>query len=120
EDNQQALFTQAPQAQLVYTMRQDNPAMWDADLALAIAHGLAAYIAAPLTAKMERIDFALQTANNALIEARLSAANQDMEYFDTIPDWIAARGYGDVAPNQRYIFPNGQLLSPPAGWKSHK
>lgn len=120
DDSRQAIMTNTNDAVLTYTMRQTRVGAWESDLQMAIAHGLAAYICGPLSGQIERIDYALQLANNKIMEARLNAANQDMQRYDSTPEWFTARGYGDNAERTRFIFPLGDLLAPPAGWKSFK
>ena len=120
EDDRPAIMTNEPNAVLTYTMRQTRVGLWEADLQLAIAHGLAAYICSPLNAKTERIDFAIQMANQKIMQARINAANQDMRQYDTSPEWFTARGYGEPQDRRRFVFPYGELLAPPIGWRAYK
>lgn len=106
-----AILTNSDRAVMVYTFRQANVGMWDSDLAMAVAHALASYICAPINGDMDRINYALQTANMAIIEARENAANQDMYRLDTLPEWFDQRGYGGTAQHTRFVAPYGQLLT---------
>jgi hypothetical protein len=106
-----ALMASTEQAVLCYTKRQDNPTLWDGQLGLAIAYSLAAHIGMPLHAKAQRVNNAIQIANQKIMEARVSAANSEVNSYETIPDWIAARGYAGSAPDARYYFPMGPSLS---------
>lgn len=106
------LMTNTSSAILAYTYRSTNPAMWSSQLYMAIAYGLAANICMPLTGKASRAQMLVEKANDLIIAARETAANLDNEVFESIPDWIAARGYsGYTTPGQRYFYPYGSLLA---------
>lgn len=94
---------------LVYTRRNELVGSWENELQMAIAYGLAANIVMPLTGKPQRAQALVQQANDLILTARIAAANEDNEPFETIPDWISARGYC-VPVSTRYYFPMGSLL----------
>lgn len=109
--NQPAIYSNTEQMILFYTKREENVALWDAQLLMAISYGLAAHIAMPLYGKPSRARNAAEQANSLITEARISNANLENNQIDTIPDWIAARGYAGSAPDVRYYFPFGPMIS---------
>lgn len=106
-----AIFTQTESAILFYTLRQVNVSLWSPDLKMAIAQALAAYIAMPLHGKASRAAQAQQQANNLILSARETMANEDWNTLDVVPDWLAARGYAGTYPQTRYLYPYGPLIS---------
>lgn len=96
---------------LVYTFRQEQIPMWSPELRMAIMQALAAYICVPLTGKHSRAKTLIENANNLIIAARETAANTGTEQFESLPDWIAARGFSDAANQSRYFYPYGALLA---------
>lgn len=106
-----ALMTQTESALLVYTRDDIVPALWEADLAMAIVMGLAAAISMPLHGKAVRAKNAEEKANTLILQARTNDANQQENQLDTIPDWIAARGSSFTNPSSRFFYPYGPLIS---------
>lgn len=109
--NTSAIVTDTEAAILTYTFRQTNPNMWDISLRMAIINALAAVITMPLTGKLQRAKWNAEQANNAIIAARVDAANTNENQVETLPDWITARGYGGVIPSYRYVYPYGPLVA---------
>lgn len=110
-DNTAAIMTNTEQAILVYSKRQENIDNFDPELLMAIAYATAAYIARPLTGKRDMASDAQGQANSLITQARLSAANAEETEHESIPEWITARGYGNVAPATRFFYPFGRLIS---------
>jgi hypothetical protein len=77
---------------------------------MAIVYGLAANIAMPLTGKPSRAKALAERANELITMARVSAANSNNEFYESVPDWIAARGFTGYN-TQRYFHPYGSMLS---------
>lgn len=96
---------------LIYTFRQTLISMWSQSLQMAIVYGMAANICTPLTGKTSRAKLLLESANNLIISAREAAANTNDERLDSLPEWIAARGYNDQSSRSRYFYPFGALLT---------
>lgn len=96
---------------LTYTKLQATTGLWDDGLDSAVTFALAAHICMPLTGKTSRVDLLLQQANNRVIDARLQDANASDVQFDTVPDWISARGYAGSSPSSRFIYPYGPMIS---------
>lgn len=109
DDGTQVINTNDPAPVLFYTFRQDVPLRWEPSLGMAIAYGLGANIAMPMTGKAQRAASVLEKANSLILMARVEAANEGMNFYETIPDWIAARGYSNPG-DSRYYYPFGPLL----------
>lgn len=110
-DENRALMTNGESPILIYTFRHTKPAFWGQELQMAIMYGLAAAACVPLTGKTSRAKLLLEQANQAIIAARETAANLSTERFESLPDWISARGFSDGALQSRYFYPFGSLLS---------
>lgn len=109
-DGQRALHSNTESAILAYTSRLENVALWDSELQMAIVYGLAAHICMPISGKTSRAKVLAEKANELITAARVSAANSNNESYESVPDWIVARGFNH-APAQRYFHPYGSLLS---------
>ena len=107
---QRALHSNTEDAILAYTSRLENIALWDAELQMAIVYGLAANICMPLSGKPSRAKMLADKANELIMHARVSAANASNESYESVPDWIAARGF-NFSTSQRYFHPYGNMLS---------
>lgn len=106
-----ALMTNIENPILVYTWRQTKVSFWSAELQMAVMYGLAGSICISLTGKTSRAKLLIEQANDRIISARESAANMNSERFDSLPDWITARGFTDGGNVSRYVYPFGSLLS---------
>lgn len=111
--HQFAIFTDTSDVILSYTADVTDLSLWDADLYMAVAYGLAAHIAMPVTGKASRTDFVLSVANEKITQARITSANEEERHRDSLPEWITARGYSGGAGADRYIHPYGNLLVMP-------
>lgn len=109
-DNTKVLNTNNPAPILAYTKRNYTVASWESALQMAIAFGLAANIAMPLTGKAQRANLLISQANDLIITARTEAANQGFDGHESIPDWISARGYANPG-DERFYYPFGTLLT---------
>lgn len=95
---------------LRYTAVQENIALWSNNLLMAIVYGLAGHIAQPLSGKRSLAADRVAQANELILAARVNSANQPQQTFESIPDWITARGYANNA-QQQYFYPTGGLLN---------
>lgn len=109
-NGQRALHSNTEDAILAYTSRLENMTLWDAGLQMAIVYGLAANICMPLSGKTSRAKTLADKANELVIAARVAAANSNNESYESIPDWIVARGFNH-SPQTRYFHPYGELLT---------
>jgi hypothetical protein len=105
------MFTHETVPTFIYTKKQTVPPAWDADLYWAVVHGLAAYIAKPLSGKVSTARDELQIANMAILQAQVRNANLDTAEYDSMPDWLIARGAVTTTTPSRFIYQNGPLLS---------
>lgn len=108
--DQRALHSNTKDAILAYTSRLENIALWDSELQMAIVYALAANICMPITGKPSRAKMLADKANELIMNARVSAANMSNESYESIPDWITARGFNQQT-STRYFHPYGSLLS---------
>lgn len=111
----QAIFTNVEDAVLCYTADRTDPSLWDNALYMAVVHALAGYIAIPVSGKRDRSRDLLDAANKAIAEARADTANAMERKYDTIPDWIASRGYSGGIASTRYIADYGPLFATVGG-----
>lgn len=108
QDSRTFIHSNMEKAVLVYSVDQTDISQWDPLQMSAIVYGLAARISGPLTGKNSVIQKNLRLANDALETAAASAAditqNDDVKH---VPPELAARGFGDAVPNNRYYYPLG-------------
>lgn len=110
-NSQQVISCHSDVPILVYTSRID-PAQMEHELFMAIVSALAAAICSPLSGQTTKARLLLQEANKAIEEARVSTANLAQQTTNSIPDFIAARGYGSSsASTLNYVYPFGSFLS---------
>lgn len=108
--NQQVLMTNTEQALLYYTFDQQQISMWDPDLYLSIAYGIAAAIAQPLSGKPGLTRTAQQMANAIILTAREIAANESYEPLEGLSPSLQVRG-AIASPVLPYVYPNGPTLA---------
>lgn len=109
DKDQRVIYTNDPEPILCYTKRQERVDVWDADLQAAVAYALAAHICMKLTGSNDKVRLVTAQAIDKILAARSAAANAPNMDFETIPEWIAARGFGGTAPVSRYIFPSAEF-----------
>ncbi len=95
---------------LCYTKRQTDISLWDPQLQLAVALALASFISGPLRAKPGVDNKTREQANQLILEARVNTANSEQQDYETLPEWITARGFGGAA-SSRFFWPTGPLIS---------
>jgi hypothetical protein len=105
-----AILSSTENAILAYTAKDPPINLWDADLFIAVASGVAARIARPLSGKGSLEKKAIDQANEAISRARMQNANQSEMQFETLPDWLTARGISAPPLPSRYIYPSGPFL----------
>lgn len=95
---------------LCYTYDQTNPVKWEPDLYKAMAYALASQIAMPITGKPKKTELIFGVANQIILEARASTANEMHMRQTQLPEQLQARGYLTTysAP---YVYPYGSLLT---------
>lgn len=110
-DGSVGIMSQTENAVMTFTKRVEQPQAWDTDLYFSVVYGLAAFITRPLNGMPELAATNREIANGIITTARVNAANTDVNMYETIPDWIAARGYSGNAPSTRFIYPSGSMLT---------
>ena len=91
----QVILTNLSQAQLVYTVNQPNPQIWDSEFQQAMVSTLAAFLAPALTLSMQLMNMQVKLAEKYIMDARVRDGNEGSTVQDHIPDWIQARNSGD-------------------------
>jgi len=86
------ILTNTIQALGCYTARIVDPNIWPAEFYNAFATALAAFIAFPISGKLDLKTNLLQEANGMIIEARRTDGNEGITNQDVVPDWIRVRG----------------------------
>jgi len=86
------ILTNTTQALGCYTARIDDPNVWPAEFYNCFATALAAFLAFPISGKLDLKTNLLQEANGMIIEARRTDGNEGITNQDVIPDWIRVRG----------------------------
>lgn len=110
-NNAPMLLTNSEMPVLTYTKRTELPAMWDVDLYNSIVMALAAAICVPLAGKVDRARNLLQEADRAVLNARVQNGNTNSMQQDSMPDWLIARGAGQMSSYSQYIYQYGPLFS---------
>lgn len=113
QDNKRVIYTDMEQAILVYTKKETVLSLYDPALFMALSHALGAYICQGLTGKNQKAQAQLQQANSIIMQARADTANEMQRVFDSVPEWISARGYTGAVVVDRFVYPYGPLLIAP-------
>lgn len=86
------ILTNQSQAQLVYTVNQPNPIIWDSLFQEGMVSALAAYFVPALSLNMPLMQAAVGRAEKMIAQARTADGNEGVTVMDHVPDWIRARG----------------------------
>lgn len=105
--------TPAPFA-LHYLSRSDEVETWDSALYEAVLNYLAAHLAIFRTGDANLAQLYYLRSKEISDQAGADFANQSEEYYESIPSWIAARGYSGIGERTRFFYPF-QSLSPVVG-----
>lgn len=90
----QIILTDQSQAQLVYTVNQPNPQIWDSAFQSAMVASLAAYLVPALALNMTLMQMQIKIAESIINQARVRDGDEGTTSQDHIPDWIRARNAG--------------------------
>lgn len=95
------------QAQLVYTVNQPNPSIWDSQFQAAFVAALAAFLAPALTMSASLMQGQAALAERAIGEARAADGNEGSHSQNREADWIQARtgGFGGANLLGNYGYP---------------
>lgn len=91
-------------ANAVYTMDVTDTTMFDALFDSALVAALAALLVVPLSGDRSLINTLNSSAESAIRQARAADGNESITQFNSVPDWIEARGSGFLGP---YGIPGG-------------
>lgn len=108
-DNIPIVLTNQSQAQLVYTVNQPNPQLWDSMFQGAMVASLAAYLVPALNLNMTLMQIQVKIAENIISQARVRDGDEGTTSQDHIPDFIRARDVG--------AGPYGSYGSTYGGWQ---
>lgn len=107
------LLTNEPNAQLVYTGRMSNPAVYDPSFVDAFAPVLGSKLAIPLTGDKATRQQQIQIAQGLLNAAQVANGNEGLTIIDHQPDWMEVRGFaGDWMPGGDCWFNAPVALTP--------
>lgn len=115
-DKSQVLCSNTPDAILAYTTSDVEPGMFGPGLGMAMTYALASHICMPLSGKVTRAKQMVDQANNFIMAAREDAGNSQNDTYESVPDWLAVRGFANTHVNAaKFIYPYGNLLTVSAG-----
>lgn len=91
------------QAQVVYTVNQPNPVVWDSLFEAAMVASLAAYLVPALSLNIQLMQMSIRTAEQAITNARVRDGDEGVTSVNRNAQWMQARlasgyawdGYGD-------------------------
>lgn len=107
--DQRVIYTNDTAPILCYTRRLTRVDLMDSDLQAALGFALGAHICMKLTGSHDKVQLVTAQAIDKILSARQSAANASNFSFESVPEWLAARGYGGVAPVQPYLYPSAEF-----------
>ena len=105
------IMTNQDRAILHYSADVDDVSRWDVSLTNAIIHTLASVITTPLTGKRLLARENREIANEVVLLAQTEVANEMEDRYDSMPSWIAARGYGGLAQRTLFFWPYESVTS---------
>lgn len=88
------ILTNLPQAQLVYTVNQSNPSVWDSLFQSAMVASLAAYLVPALTLNIALLDRCVKSAEQNITQARVADGNESYNTVNRNASWMTARIVG--------------------------
>lgn len=113
----ETILTNQTQAQVVYTVDQENPVIFDSMFEQALVSSLAAYLVPALSLNMPLMATQIKLAEAMITQARVRDGNEGVTVVDHVPDWMDARasgstiyGYNGYAP---YLYANYANMSWP-------
>lgn len=88
------VITNQSQAQLIYTVNQSNPVVWDTLFQAAFVASLGAFLVPALSAQLPFLQMQIGIAERFIADARAADGNEGSNSQDHQPDWITARSGG--------------------------
>lgn len=98
----QIILTNQSQAQLVYTVNQPNPQIWDSLFQSGMVASLGAFLVPALSLNMSLAQMQISLAEKAVATARVRDGDEGTTSQDHIPDWIQARSIGGTITGYGY------------------
>lgn len=99
------VLTNQSQAQMVYTVNQPNPSIWDSQFQAAFVASLAAFLVPALTLHMPLMQIQIQVAERIIAEARAADGNEGTTSQNREADWIAARSGSTPSAYLNALYP---------------
>jgi hypothetical protein len=97
------VLTNQTQAQLIYTVNQPNPSVWDSQFTSAMVASLASYLVPALSLNMPLMQGQIKIAEMIIAQARSADANEGFNTQNREAEWILARnGSGGQSYGQYY------------------
>lgn len=111
------ILTNQSQAQLIFTVDQPNPTVWDTQLQAAFVASLAVFLTPALTLNFELMKVQLGVAERIIMEARAADANEGSSTQDRTADWILARRGSGSSIYGNNVYGNSNYLA--MSWPSY-
>ncbi len=92
----ETILCNTTQAQLVYTVNQPNPVIWDSLFQAAFVSSLGAYLVPALSLNLQLMQLCIKTAEAAIMQARVADGNEGVTSVNRQADWIVARATGSL------------------------
>lgn len=105
------ILTNQELAQVVYTLNNPNPAIWDSLFQEAMVAALGAFLVPALTLSLPLMDRCIRQAESAIAQARIRDGNEGDTSMDHLPDWMQARFGG-----QGYVYGYGPGFGSGSGY----
>lgn len=88
------IYTNQDQAQIVYTVNEANPSVWDSLFEQGMVASLAAFLVPALNMNFPLMQIQIKNAENCIKIARAADGNEGVTTMDHLPDWMRARAGG--------------------------
>lgn len=99
------ILTDQTQAQLLYTLDNENPAFWDSQFEAAFVAALAVFLVPALTLHLPLMQMQIQVAERIIAEARAADANESPVSQNREADWMVARSGSSPNVYSGAIYP---------------
>lgn len=100
------ILTNQTQAQLVYTIDQPQPQIWDSLFEQAFVSALAVFLVPALALNLGLMDRCAKASDSAIAQARVRDGNESFVTQDHAPDWLRVRASGTTLYTQNGLSPN--------------
>lgn len=109
--SRRVIVTNTEDAVLVYARDNENVVDWTPGQKMATMLGLAANLVGDLAGSRTLKQDLFREANDHLLEAQSNALNSESFQVDTLPPWLAVRGYAEGPTLTRFYYPFGGLFA---------